>query len=438
MDLGDILSKLRQDPEDDKRKHQLYEELNLLRNRLASDRSNVSDAEILEGIRKLFDISLSSEFLTEAPWLMEALSFTSSVIPVDAIPSAWRKFQKQQSSLYPFGLDEYPILDGMAYWYFGHRQDGLHDEQHMVAHALAVYEYLVQQVRGWEANEEYSDLFSGVGMQAFYLYYGLQNKERAKFYAQLLEMEYLAGRLDSEDFLSVQEMAEVIQRMEHKERSEHEHILQLNWETITERERQIEERNRRIEELELGYEETVSRASTAADIDRATERVSKSCGPLWNRLHPLAKRNLALGDLFSRAPLRSAHPDIPPSSFFKAINAELRARLFAPNGSLDPGLLDRLKTCSPASLLLEYNRIVTWDKEDKAHIRAALDLIGKESVICSRDNLERIRQLRHHRNWIEHPEPRGRSYSEHDLEDLLKVVWHSNWLIRFLGQLHSR
>lgn len=438
MDLGDILNELPEDPEEQKRKHQLFEELNALRDRLASNRSNVSDAEILDGIRKQFDLSPSSDFITEAPWLIQALSFTSSVIPASEIPGAWRKFQKQQVSLQPLFLDEYPILDAMAYWYFEHREDGSYDEQHMVTHALALYEYLAQQVRGWEADEEYADLFSGIGMQLFHLYYGLRNKERAKFYAQLLEMEYLAGRLDSEDFLSVQEKAAVIQKLEHREQSEHEHILQLHWETITDRERQIEERNRRIEELERLHEETVDRASTAADIDQATERVSKLCGLLWNRLHPLTKRNLSLGDVFSRAPLRSAHPDIPPSSFFKALNSELRARLFVPNGNLDAGILDRLKACSPASLLLEYNRIVTWDKkEDKANIRASLDLIGKECIICSKANLEHIRRLRHHRNWIEHPEPRGRSYSEQDLEDLLRVVWHSNWLISFLRQLHS-
>ena len=437
MELGDILSDLPEDPEEQKRKHKLLEELNALRDRLASNRSNVSDAEILDGIRKQFDLSPSSDFLTEAPWLIQALSFTSSDIPAMEAPRAWRKFQKHSVSLEPLFLDEYPILDAMAYWYVEHREDGIYDEPHMVVHALALYEYLAQQVKGREAEEEYTDLFSGVGMQLLYLYHRLKNKERANFYAQLLEMEYLAGRLDSEDFFSVQEMVAEMQRMDQREQLEHQHILKLQWETITDREREIDERNRRIQELERQQEETVALTSTAADIERATERVSNLCGLLWKRLHPLTKRNLALGDVFSQAPLRSAHPDISTSSLFKALNAELRARLFAPHGSLNVGILDRLKVCSPASLLLDYNRIVTWDKEDKAQIRAALDLIGKESLICSRANLEQIRRLRHHRNWIEHPEPRGRPYSEKDLKDLLKVAWHSNWLISFLRQLHS-
>lgn len=393
----------------------------------------------MDGIRKQFELCSTTDFLSEAPWLIQALSFTSSVIPIGEIPSAWRKFQKHQTNLPPFGLDEYPILDAIAYWYLEHREGGLYDEQHMSTHALAVYEYLVQQVRGWEANEEYADLFGGVGMQAFYIHYGLKNKERAKFYAQLLEMEYLAGRLDSEDFLSVQQMAEVIQRTEDKERSEHERILQLNWETISDRERQIEERNRRIDELERRYEETVRRASTATEIDRTTENVSKSCGPVWNRLHPLTKRNLALGELFSQAPLRSTHPDIPVSSFFKAINTELHAGLFAPHGDLDNGILARSNAQSPAALLLEYKRSVNWEnKDDRARVHVALNRVGREDVICSKANLNKLWLLRHHRNWIEHPESRGRSYSEKDLETILLDIWRSSWLISFLRQLHSR
>jgi len=122
MNLGDILNDLPEDPEEQKRKHQLFEDLNALRDRLASNRSNVSDAEILDGTRKQFDLSPSSDFLTEAPWLIQALSFTSSVIPASDIPGAWRKFQKQQVNLQPLFLDEYPILDAMAYWYFEHRE----------------------------------------------------------------------------------------------------------------------------------------------------------------------------------------------------------------------------------------------------------------------------------------------------------------------------
>jgi hypothetical protein len=38
MDLGDILNDLPEDPEEQKRKHQLFEELNALRDRLAAQR----------------------------------------------------------------------------------------------------------------------------------------------------------------------------------------------------------------------------------------------------------------------------------------------------------------------------------------------------------------------------------------------------------------
>lgn len=54
MDPGDILSKILEDPEKQKRGHQLVEDLKDLRARLARNRSNVSDVEILDGIRKYF------------------------------------------------------------------------------------------------------------------------------------------------------------------------------------------------------------------------------------------------------------------------------------------------------------------------------------------------------------------------------------------------
>lgn len=438
MDLEGILSELPEDPGDKERRYQLGADLIALRDRLISDRSSVSDLELLDGIRKQFELSPSTEFLAESPWLIEALSFTSLVISGNDIPSAWRRFQERKFDSQSLGLDEYPILDAIAYWYFQRREEGSYDEHHMVTHALAVYEYLAQTVRGWEADAEYCDLFSGIGMRLFYLHYGLQHKERTKFYAQLLEMEYLAGRLDGEDFLSVQEMVAVIERLEQSERSEHEQILELNWETISDRERQIAERNKRIQELERRHEEIIAQVSTVVDIDRATERVSNKCGPLWNRLAPSTKRHLALGDLFSHMPLRSVHPDFSPVSFFKSLNSELLARLFSPAGRLKTGILDQLKAHSPAALLLGYSENVTWDKVYKEDIRAALNHIGIENVICSRLNLDKIRQLRHHRNRIEHPTPQGRSYSQQDIEDLLKAIWHSNWLINFLGQLHGR
>jgi len=55
MNLGDIINDLPEDPEEQKRKHQLSEELNALRERFTSARSRVSDAEMLEGIRNQFE-----------------------------------------------------------------------------------------------------------------------------------------------------------------------------------------------------------------------------------------------------------------------------------------------------------------------------------------------------------------------------------------------
>ncbi len=420
MNPGDILSNLPEDPEEQKREQQLIEDLKVLHDRLLRDPVNFSDADLLGGIRKQFYLSPSSDFLTEASWLIKGLSFTSLIIPSNEISSAWRKFQEGQVNLIPLSLDDYPILEGIANWYFEHREEGHYVAQHMLEHALAIYEYLVQQVRGWEGNNEYSELFAHIGMDLFYLYYGLQNKERAKFYAQLLEMEYLAGRLDSEDFLSIQEFVGVIQDVERVEDSEREQILQLQWHTITDRERELEERDRRLQALEHRQAETVARLNTKDEISQAKERVSKLCGPMWNRFHVETRKNLALGDAFAQPDLSAIHPDISACAFFKALNAELQIRIFRPSGILKMEILDRLGVHSPVSLLINYNRTINLAREDQIAIQEALNSIGRESILCSKPNLDCIWILRHHRNRIEHPKPQDRPYSNRDLQDLGK------------------
>jgi hypothetical protein len=437
MNPGDILTKLLEDPDEQKRAHQLVADMNVLRERLVRDRANVSDAEILDAIRKQFDLDSSSDFLSEVSWLIKGLSFTSLVIPSNEIPSAWRKFQEAKVDLIPMALDDYPILEGIAYWYFQNREESHYGAQHMLEHALAIYEYLVQQVRGWEASEEYADLFTHIGMDLFYLYYGLRNKERAKFYAQLLEMEYLAGRLDSEDFLSIQELVGVIHNAERTKESEREQILQLQWHTITDRERELEERDQRLQALERRQAETVTRASTQDDITQASDRVSRVCGPIWEQLHPETRKYLALGEAFAQPALSERHSDISPGAFFKALNSELTARIFRPSGSLELEIIKRLGVYSPVALLIEFFRNISLGKGDQTAIRGALNSVGKESVLCSPHNIDQMIFLRHHRNRIEHPSPHGRPYSHRDLESLLRAVWHTNWLISFLQHLHS-
>jgi len=430
MDLGDILKGVAEDPEDQRRNKQLVDDLCTLKDRLAKDLANVSDGEIVGGIRKQFDLMLSSDFLDEASWLMDSLSFTRSDIRHDEISIAWEMFQKNQGSISELRLDEYPILEGIAHWYFDHRHDQDREENTMVVRSLAVYEYLVQQLRGHEAVPEFEDILAGDGISILYLYCGLELYERAKFYGQLLDMEYRAGRLASEEYELVQQAFATIRHKEITERADRDQIYRLQWDTIVDRDQKLQEFERKLGEI-------TARVSSQADIDGARERISKKLGSTWQRLHAETKKHLAVADAFSQEPLSRQHPDIPPCYFFKALNAELHACLFKPGGTLEAGVLSRLKVYSPVALLIEFDRNTTLEKADTSDIQEALDTVGGKGRVCSRINIEQLKHLRDHRNRIEHPEQRRKVYSEEQLHELLRTIWTNDWLVSFLRRLHQ-
>src|SRR2546427_6870804 len=246
MSLGDILKGLSEDPEEQRRKEQLVDDLSSLKDRLAKDPANVSEDEVVTGIRKQFELMLSGDFLEEASWLMDSLSFTRSASRHDEIATAWEVFQKNQLRISELRLDEYPILEGIAHWYFDHRDDQGRDDNAMVARSLAMYEYLFQELRGHEA--EYEDILAENGVDILYLYCGLGLFERAKFYAQGLEMEYRAGRLDGEDFELVQRTLATIRHNEATEQADRDRITRLQWDTLADRDRRIQELERRLGE----------------------------------------------------------------------------------------------------------------------------------------------------------------------------------------------
>jgi len=199
----------------------------------------------------------------------------------------------------------------------------------------------------------------------------------------------------------------------------------------------ISDRDRRIQGIEQKLGEITARASNQADIEGAKGRVSKKLGAIWDRLHSDTRKHLAVADAFSQEPLSKNHPDIPPCYFFKALNAELQAYLFQPGGTLDSGMLDRLKVYSPVALLIEFERNITLCREDVIAIRDAVDTVGGKSSLCSRTNIEQLKRLRDHRNWVEHPEHRRRPYSQERLHDLLHSIWKNDWLAGFLRRLHD-
>ncbi|MSR25233.1 MAG: hypothetical protein EXR96_09135 [Nitrospiraceae bacterium] len=210
MTLRDVMQSTQNDPNWDRRRQdeereqqRLRQELEALKERIQYSPASVPDFEILEGVRKQFNLTLSSDFLEEAPWLMEALSFTRMAISPDRIHEAWGKFQDEMERFSGFVLDEFQILEGIAEWYFHHKDDATRIESEMIARALAVYEQLLLLVRGREAESDFEGLLSGIGLTVYFSYCGLGNFERAKFYFHLLESEFKNGRLSEEDYLKV-------------------------------------------------------------------------------------------------------------------------------------------------------------------------------------------------------------------------------------------
>ncbi|MBH0202791.1 MAG: hypothetical protein HP496_10980 [Nitrospira sp.] len=202
MDWKDLLGQLGEDPEEVKHRQELKQKLEGLRLRLSDISEPVKDAEIVEAIQVRFKLVSDSDFLDETAWLMDALSFTRAPIASDMIQEVWQDFQKA-NDLPHLSLGDYPILEGMANWYFEHRQDPGRDETAMVRRSLALYEYLLAHVRGHESASEYEHLLSGICPRVVDLYCELHMYDRAKFYIQLLVMERKSDRLSEEDYLEV-------------------------------------------------------------------------------------------------------------------------------------------------------------------------------------------------------------------------------------------
>ncbi|MDA2911237.1 hypothetical protein MYX04_09935 [Nitrospiraceae bacterium AH_259_D15_M11_P09] len=425
MDLRDILEGIRNEP--DEHAVSLGQALELLHSRLETLPTEVGQGEIIDGIRKQFELNPSSDFLEEASWLVNALRFTSSPLSAEEVPIAWDRFQSEHSDIDPLLLDEYPILEGIAGWYFFHRDDPGGDEQVMVCRALAVFEHLAQLVRGHEGDEEYSGLLACNGLTILYCYCGLKEFERARFYAQLLHMEYLAGRLERDDYLQVRRIYKHILTVD-KENEEHTRaLLELQWQTISEREK-------RIQELEDQIRKVVAATERHLDLTKVRKELSKTFGPTWEKLHRETKKHMELAVAFSQAPHSTDHPVVPPWAFLKAVNSELRARLFRPAGLLDAAVLERTETKTPASLCIEYARSAPIDPADRDAINKAISGIGNPRLLLSPRNIEKLCTLRRHRNYGEHP---GRPYTQDALAELLKTIWLDRWLVEFLKVLHA-
>ena len=431
MDLKDIFEIIGDGP-DNEGSMRLRETLETLRVRLESDATDVSEGEIIEGVRKQFELVSSSDFLDEASWLMKALHFTTEPISTEEIQTAWEKYQLGHRDIQPFGYDEWPILEGIAGWYIQHLKDPESEDSIMVRRALAVKEYLVQQIRGREADSEYEDILAGNGLSILYGYCGLKHFERAKFYAQLLQMEYKAGRLSDEDYAEVTENYEYILRVENKPESDRDQVIKLLDDTVSDRDRKIQELENRLKEAEA-----VAEKSHQAELEQARKNLAKKFGLQWSKVQPDTKKHLELGYVFAQDPLLHSYTFVVPWALFKAVNTELEYRLFQPHTCLERSILERNKNrgTTLVRLLIQYASHAPFIADsDRGAIKLALGTLGGEARVLSHRDVPRLKIMNDHRNWCEHPDNRNH-YSRAKLENYLKEVWSNNWLVEYLRKL---
>ncbi len=393
----------------------------------------MADIEIIEEIRSRFDRLLASNFLDEAGWLMEALSFTHLQINADSIPEAWEHFQNL-GEFPQFTLDEYPILEAMAAWYFEHRADPGRDETAMVARSLAIYEYLLAQVHGHEADAWYEDLLAGIGPTVVHLYCAIGRYDRAKFYVHLLDREYKNGRLREEDYLDVIRVYEVILIREREERGEllageegeFRRINKICWETISARDRHIEALS--VENARLA--ERLAREASPALFAKATEWLSSAFGSSSESLNADTRRLLELAHVFTQEPFRSSWFGALPSYTYLAVKSELLGRL--QKHCLNAECSEVLKA-DPIKLLLGFGN-KRHSPVDRDVIKRILTAAFGGRFNLSRHNLEILLLLKTHRDQAEHPEDNP-VYGMEQHSILHKEVWASGWLTRFLDSL---
>jgi len=428
MDLKDLIGSLMDDPEKTKMQNEREAKLEALRVRLNETPDVVTDAEIINGIRVRFDLVLAGDFLDEAAWLMEALSFTHTGIAHDKIPTAWDVFQNRATDLCPLSLDEYPILEGMAQWYFEHCDDEGRDEDHMVVHSLAMYEYLLAQVRGLEASPEYENILTGNGPTVVYLYCGLGLYDRAKFYIQLLESEHKAGRLQEEDYLSVMRAYELLLLKERGTAitnvdNELHRITRLCWDTITARDRQVEA----LAEENARLVEKLARDSNPALFARARERLSEAFGSSWERLAPNTRRFIELAEVFMHEPFANSWPGGLPTCTYLAVKSELLNLL---GRHWAQGDSEALRKADPITLLLDFDK-KKLSPGDKQSMGSVVRNVFRGKLTLNAHNMKMLTLLKDHRNQAQHPEGSA-SYGADRLTLFKQKLWASRWLIHFL------
>lgn len=440
MNLKDLIAQLK-DPEDDLRRAAIQKRLDELRTRVTADPRSVSDTDLATGIRDQFDLDPSSDFLDRSDWLMNALSFTHKPISSKQVSTAWDAFQRDGD--FAFDYEDYPILEAISSWYFEHKDEPERDQLAMVARSVAVLEYLFAQIRGREASDDYKDILAGNGVTILSLYWVLKDYERVKFYANLLDLEYRAGRLGEDEYLAslqfyeeclVREKDPSVSTIDTDLHKINQSLIKLLWDTWSDRESKIDQLAKANAEL---YEE-LARRDDSTYPEPARRELSKLFGKDWNRLEPETKSHLERAYTFLQEPYCTHSPAAAPDALFMAVKAELLARLFKPTGLLDEEILQRTNTTNPVKLLIAYGKGKRLSKQEREFIRTALQKAGSKANLLTQPVLVGLLRLVEDRDRIHHQESgENAPYTFMDLERCATEVWKKGWLVPFLQGIHT-
>ncbi len=357
---------------------------------------SVSDQEVLSGIEQRISCR---GFLDDADWLMEALKFTQKPVPTvpAEIQGAWDRYLDAADSRLSY--HDYPVLAGMADWYYERS-----DDRDMAARAVSVYEYLFSAVHDRTVEFEPSDYVR----RMIRLWRQLKNFSRAKFLVQWSEERYHAGLLSHEEYLDLARIwAELVVEERGADLTECEkdlnNILRIAWDTVSDRDRKIEE----FSDRSLRLSEEIARARDATYPLAARRRLEAKFGITWTKLHETTRRELELGETYSHSPYSDHSPGVVPTACFQAVKAELMARVFEPYGRRNPALLARIRDsgANPVKMLIDYAGKTSTDRKD---IREALAGAACKQGFLSKDYVRKLKRLCDHRDQAQHPEDNPR------------------------------
>jgi hypothetical protein len=390
---------------------------------------NVTDSELLDGLGECWDCEIPFPKICDR--LMEALAFTKERVPTDPaeILHAWATYLKNCGARLSF--HSYPILQGIAYWYEERSAD-----PSMAVRAISVYEFLYRSY-DYIIQEQGVEYFAKSYIPPLIqLWRQLKNFSRSKHLIQWMEDQYHAGYLRHEDYLNLMmTLEEIIIEERGTDVTDYERelikILKITWDTISDRDRQIEKHReealRFAEQLACSKDETYPQA--------ARNRLETRFGTLWNRLHQNTRRKLELVETYTQHPYSEHNPEVVPDALFLAIKNETLAQIFEPYGKSHSDIWPSLKNENPVGLLIRYRKR-DLSRSVCVAVRDAIREAGCEPKFLSDDNVKKLCLLLRHRNQVQHFEEHP-PYKISHLQELLKQVWNNFWIVNFLKKIHG-